>query len=70
MKMEAQLFISQNWVTIVFSVIAIALLYYSTDEDEKESIEKFGEEYKDYMRRVPRINIVMGLIRKLYKRRI
>jgi len=43
--------------------------YLSMVFEEKRVIPIFEEEYKDYMKRVPRVNFLSGLIRKI-KRKI
>ena len=30
---------------------------------EKQDIEKFGEQYRQYMQKVPRLNFLLGIIR-------
>jgi len=40
----------------------------SFEEDER-NIEKFGDAYKDYIRRVPRINLLAGIIKSARERR-
>jgi len=42
-------------------------LYFAMLEEEKGNIEKFGDAYKEYMRRVPRINLIAGIMRFLKK---
>jgi protein-S-isoprenylcysteine O-methyltransferase Ste14 len=32
-------------------------------DEEEASIEKFGEAYKEYMQRVPRVNFLLGIFR-------
>lgn len=38
-------------------------------EAEKELIGKFGEDYRRYMRKVPRINLFIGTFRFVKRRR-
>ena len=38
-------------------------------EEEKRNIEKFGDAYRDYIKRVPRINLIAGIIRLIQSRR-
>ena len=58
-------FISQHWLSIVFAIPIIAYFYYYMLIEEKLNIKKFGDEYLDYMKRVPRVNVIVGLIRTL-----
>ncbi len=57
-------FIAQKWFSIVVGAILIALLWVAVIEEEKSDVEKFGHAYENYMRRVPRINLLVGLIRQ------
>jgi protein-S-isoprenylcysteine O-methyltransferase Ste14 len=59
--------ITLHWAVIVLGVIAIAIIYMTTFDEEKASLEKFGEAYAQYMERVPRMNFILGLIRLLLK---
>ncbi|OFV67902.1 MAG: hypothetical protein SCAL_001277 [Candidatus Syntrophoarchaeum caldarius] len=38
-------------------------------EEERGNIEKFGDAYRDYMKRVPRINLIAGIIRQIHSKR-
>ena len=38
-------------------------------EEEKGNIEKFGDAYRDYMKRVPRINLIAGIIKQIRSKR-
>jgi len=38
-------------------------------EEEKRNIEKFGNAYKDYMKKVPRINLIAGIIKQINRRK-
>jgi len=38
-------------------------------EEEKMNVEKFGEAYRDYMRRVPRINLLAGIAKSMRERK-
>lgn len=57
--------ISQHWAVWVLGVMAVMIYYADILEEEKQSREKFGQEYKAYMQRVPRVNFVLGIIRLL-----
>jgi len=57
--------ISQHWLSMIFSVPVIVYFYISTWSEERSSIEKFGDAYMAYIQRVPRMNILLGIIRLL-----
>ncbi len=60
----ALVIISQHWVSLIVGAILIVLLGLAMIEEEKRNIEKFGDAYRDYMERVPRINLIAGIMRK------
>jgi len=43
--------------------VTILLLYVDIVMTDKHEIEKFGDDYRRYMERVPRTNFVLGIIR-------
>jgi hypothetical protein len=45
------------------------LLSFAIIEEERRNMEKFGDAYKDYMKRIPRINILIGIIRQMHGRK-
>jgi len=57
--------ISQHWISLLISVMLIILLYIAMLDEEKKNIEKFGVVYEDYMKKVPRINLLAGIIRQI-----
>jgi protein-S-isoprenylcysteine O-methyltransferase Ste14 len=57
--------IAQNWQAVVCGAAAASLFYITTYDADKDCVSKFGEEYEEYMTRVPRINIITGLLRRL-----
>jgi len=59
----SHIFLSQNWIIILNTIIAIACIYFICYIEEKENIEKFGEEYKKYIKKVPRFNFLIGIWR-------
>lgn len=62
----ALVIIAQHWVSLIIGAMLIILLCLAMIEEEKRDIEKFGNAYKDYIKRVPRINLLAGVIRKMY----
>jgi len=62
--------ITQQVVNLVIGAILILLLYFAMIEEEKRNIDKFGDTYRSYMQRVPRINLLVGIKRMHNKKRL
>lgn len=60
--------ISQNWITALLAVLAIGFLHFNVSIEEQANLEKFGNDYHDYIQRVPRYNILLGLWRTFRER--
>jgi protein-S-isoprenylcysteine O-methyltransferase Ste14 len=60
----ALVLITQYWASILVGVMLVVLLYLAMLEEEKGNLEKFGDAYERYMRRVPRINLIAGFMRQ------
>jgi len=52
-----------HWLFVVLGIPGVAIVYFSTGAEEKRLIERFGDDYLAYMKRVPRMNIIAGIIR-------
>ena len=65
----SHIFFGQNWIVAIGTVVAIVCCYLIMLSDEQRNAEKFGDEYKRYMQKVPRINFVLGVIRLLQRRK-
>ena len=61
--------ISQHRISIISGTIGTALFYLDIVKEEEMSIAKFGTEYTDYMKRVPRLNFFIGIFRLLKRGR-
>jgi protein-S-isoprenylcysteine O-methyltransferase Ste14 len=70
MLMGVSLFlIAQHWIVAILGLIVIISLYLGIHDEESSAIAKFGASYERYRESVPRINVVVGLIRLLRRRR-
>ena len=65
----ALVIISQHWISLIVGAILIVLLCLAMIEEEKRNMEKFGDAYRDYMKRVPRMNLIAGIIKQLHSKR-
>ena len=61
----ALIIVSQHWISFIVGAILIVLLYLAMIEEERRNVEKFVNAYRDYMRKVPRINLIAGIIRRM-----
>jgi protein-S-isoprenylcysteine O-methyltransferase Ste14 len=62
--------LAQHWLSLVLGILLILLLYSDMVREEQSSLAKLGEDYGAYMRKVPRMNFVAGLIRARQRSRI
>ena len=65
----ALVLMSQHWLSVIAGVLGSALFYKDILKEEQMSIERFGDDYKRYMERVPRMNLLIGTLRYLRQRR-
>lgn len=60
---------AQEWLVICLGLIVILLLYIDIFRADRYEIEKFGDDYKRYMEKVPGTNFLLGLFRLILKLR-
>jgi protein-S-isoprenylcysteine O-methyltransferase Ste14 len=60
----ALMLVTQHWLSVIAGIIAFIAFYLDTFNADPRLIEKFGEDYRKYMDRVPRLNFILGIIRK------
>jgi len=54
--------IAWHWAGMVLGLVSMGLVYLDTFKADQACIEKFGDAYQRYIKRVPRVNFVAGLI--------
>jgi len=59
----SHVFLGQHLVVLISTAAAIVCCYLSMVYGDQQNIEKFGDDYVRYMKRVPRLNFAAGLIR-------
>jgi protein-S-isoprenylcysteine O-methyltransferase Ste14 len=59
----AGMLLFQHWIVIFLGIPVIPLTYIDLIKADKDAVEKFGDAYKKYMKRVPRANFLLGIIR-------
>ena len=52
-----------HWLFGVLGILGAAVIYLGCREEDQRMIEKFGDDYRAYMKRVPRMNIFAGILR-------
>ena len=55
--------IAGHWTSVILGLVSMGLVYVDTFKSDQNLIDKFGNVYKRYMERVPRVNFVAGIIR-------
>ena len=65
----AIIFWSQHWLTIIIGVISMICIYLISRQEDHRLVEKFGDDYKRYMQKVPRMNLLDGVIRLIRRRK-
>jgi len=63
----AGMLLFQHWIVILLGIPIIPLMYIDLLRADKRQIGKFGDDYKQYMKKVPRANFLLGII--IYLRR-
>lgn len=61
----SHIFLGQHLVVIISTAAAIICCYLSMIYGDQYNIEKFGDGYAQYMKRVPRMNLISGLTRHI-----
>lgn len=67
--MSASILISQHWLSAIIGIPIAVWFYTELPKEEKGLIIRFGDDYKHYMQRVPKLNPFLGVIRLLNKKR-
>lgn len=60
--------ISQHWLVAALGAIVIVITYVNTFDEEALNVVKFGDEYRQYIQRVPRLNFLLGIFRVITQR--
>lgn len=66
----AMMLLAQHWLVILIGLISAVLIYLDIQTADQEGIEKFGDEYQQYMQRVPQVNLILGILRLIKIKRI
>ncbi len=63
----AGMLLFQHWIVILLGIPIFPLTYIDLIKADKDAIEKFGDDYKAYMKKVPRANFLLGIVRRFRK---
>jgi len=63
----AGMLLFQHWIIILLGIPIVPLTYIDLIRADKDAIEKFGDYYEAYMKKVPRANFLLGIIRRCKK---
>ena len=55
--------IAGHWTSAILGLVSMGLVYVDTFKSDQYLIDKFGNMYKRYMERVPRVNFLVGIIK-------
>jgi len=69
LMMLASVLVTQHWLNAIIGVPIALWIYTEIPKEEKGLILKFGDDYRRYMQRVPRLNPLLGVMRLLSKKR-
>jgi len=62
-------FLSQNPVILTLAIFSIICFYLQSLKEEQYCLDHFGKVYKDYLQRVPRFNIILGIFRVIRRKK-
>jgi protein-S-isoprenylcysteine O-methyltransferase Ste14 len=65
----AIIFWSQHWLTAIIGIPGMVCVYLISRQEDQRLIEKFGDDYKRYMQKVPRMNFMAGVIRLVRRKK-
>ncbi len=57
-----------HWLFVALGIPGVIIIYWSAKEEEKLLIERFGNDYQSYSQRVPRMNLIQGIIWYIQRR--
>jgi protein-S-isoprenylcysteine O-methyltransferase Ste14 len=59
----AGMLVFQQWLIVLLGIPVFPLTYLDLVRADKKLLDKFGDEYKIYMEKVPRTNFMVGLVK-------
>ena len=65
----SMMLLAQHWLVILLGIISAVLIYIDIQLADRDGVVKFGDEYRQYMQRVPQVNFILGVIRLIKAKR-
>ena len=63
------IFFGQHWIPLVLGIAGIACVYLISVQEDMRLVVSLGDDYVRYMQKTPRMNILLGLVRVLQRRK-
>jgi len=61
----ADMLLFQHWIIVLLGIPVVPLTYIDLIRADNSAIEKLGDDYRAYMKKVPRANFLLDIIRRL-----
>ncbi len=58
----SMILLAQHWLIILLGIVSMVLFYLDIQAADLDGIEKFGDEYRQYIQRVPQVNFMRGIL--------
>jgi protein-S-isoprenylcysteine O-methyltransferase Ste14 len=58
-----------HWLFWSLGAAGTAVVYVGCIDEDRRMVKKFGDDYAAYMKKVPRVNLVLGLVRLMRRQR-
>ena len=65
----AVILVAQDWIVAIIGLASMLTIYMQARQDDQSLLDQFGDDYKRYMQRVPRMSNLLGIIRMLRRRK-
>ena len=63
------IFFGQHWIPLVMGIAGIACVYLISVQEDIRLVISLGDDYVRYMQKTPRMNIFLGIVRVLRRRK-
>jgi len=57
--------ISQHWLVLILAIPFMFIFYIAALDEDRYCIREFGESYREYIKAVPRVNLISGIASRL-----